>query len=267
MEKQQFLKFNQHIIKDKTILDLACHEGVSSRIIKNFGAKHIFGVEARPELVEIAKNKLQGNVEFFVGDIQNSNLIVPLVEKSQTVIALGVLYHLYNHFGFLSNILRPNIEHVLIETVAGPETLDTAMDWTVEDVKTNYNGWHPDKTRVLCGTPNLSWIFETAEIFDFKCDWVHSFGELPPKSRHDITHNEYIQIKENNWPDYETITSDADLPDRITNAINTRLVDDGPAQAGNKRILIRLYNTKNVDSKPVDLEQCYRWFEHRQKSL
>ena len=87
------------------------------------------------------------------------------------------------------------------------------------------------------------------------------------EEENDITHNEYIQIKENNWPDYETITSDADLPDRITNAINTRLVDDGPAQAGNKRILIRLYNTKNVDSKPVDLEQCYRWFEHRQKSL
>ena len=99
---QQYLEVNQHLIKNKTVLDLACHDGISTGIIKKLGAKHIYGVEARQELLAEAKKNIKGDVDFFVGDIQDEKTISSLVEKSDTVVALGVLYHLYNHFGFLS---------------------------------------------------------------------------------------------------------------------------------------------------------------------
>jgi SAM-dependent methyltransferase len=145
-EKQTYLQINQHLIKDKIVLDLACHDGKSTEIIKKLGAKHIYGVEARQDLLTEAKKNIEGDVDFFVGDIQDEKIISSLVKKSDTVIALGVLYHLYNHFGFFSYILKPNIDYVLIETIAGPETLDPSMAWGFEDMaRQTYPGFslHP----------------------------------------------------------------------------------------------------------------------------
>jgi hypothetical protein len=154
----------------------------------------VYGVEARKELIEKAKNNVNGNVNFFVGDIQDKKLISPLVKKSQTIIILGAFYHLYDHFGLFSQILRPNIDYVLIETIAGPETLNTAMAWAFEKTDDVFNGWHPETQYVPHGTPNLAWIFKSAEIFGFHCDWIHSYakgGQLPPKTRYDVTKKEY----------------------------------------------------------------------------
>src|SRR5210317_1625370 len=104
LKKQQYLSYNHHIIKNKTVLDLACHDGVSTGVIKNIGANLVYGVEARKELIEKAKNNVNGNVNFFVGYIQDKKLISPLVKKSQTIIILGAFYHLYDHFRLFSQI-------------------------------------------------------------------------------------------------------------------------------------------------------------------
>lgn len=261
MDKKQFLKFNQYLFKDKTVLDLACHDGISTGIIKDLGAKHVYGVEARKELVSKAEKNVIGNVNFYVGDIQDEKLIAPLIEKSNIVVALGVLYHLYNHFGFLSCILKSHIEHVLIETIAGPETLDTSMAWGVEEVKNQLHGWHNTAEYVLHGIPNLSWIFQSAKLFGFSCDWVYSYGKLNPKTRHNMTIKEYMDIKQDHWPDYEKIISYENLPDDILKDISSKMVDD--VDAGGKRILLRLYNKKIIDSAPIDIKDCYQWFLHK----
>jgi SAM-dependent methyltransferase len=262
---QQYLKLNQHLIKNKTVLDLACHDGISTGIIKKLGAKHIYGVEARQELLAEAKKNIKGDVDFFVGDIQDEKTISSLVEKSDTVVALGVLYHLYNHFGFLSYILKPNIDYVLIETIAGPETLATSMAWGFEKVDHPKNGWHPETVEVPHGTPNLSWIFATANIFGFSCDWAWSLGDLPAKTRHNITQKEYTQIKQSNWPKYEKIISNDIIQEKILNDISTMLVDDSPEHAGKKRIVLRLYNRQRISSTPINLEDCYVWSTHKRQ--
>jgi len=263
MQKNQYLKLNQYLFKDKNVLDLACHDGISTGIIKDLGSKHVDGVEAREELVTKAKKNVIGNVNFYVGDIQDEKLIAPLIIKSNTVVALGVLYHLYNHFGFLSYILKSNIEHVLIQTIAGPETLNPSMAWGFERVNHPMNGWHNTAEYVPHGTPNLSWIFQSAKLFGFSCDWVYSYGKTPPKTRHNITLNEYMDIKRDHWPAYEKIKSDENLPDDILKDIGSKLVDDSPEHAGKKRILLRLYNEKIIDSAPIDIKDCYQWFLHK----
>jgi SAM-dependent methyltransferase len=269
LQKQQYLSYNQHLIKNKTVLDLACHDGISTSIIKELGASFVYGVEARKELVEKAKTVISGNVSFFVGDIQDKNLVAPLVNKSQSIVMLGVFYHLYDHFGLFSQILRPNIDHVLIETVAGPETVDPAMAWGFEKTDGAENGWHPETKYVPHGTPNLAWIFKSAECFGFYCDWVHSYavgGELPAKTRYNITQQEYSDIKHDHWPPYEKIKSNEPLANAILQDIKTKLVDDGPEQAGNKRHLIRLYNARNVKADPVKIEDCFIWRLHQKQS-
>jgi SAM-dependent methyltransferase len=264
-EKQTYLQINQHLIKDKIVLDLACHDGKSTEIIKKLGAKHIYGVEARQDLLTEAKKNIEGDVDFFVGDIQDEKIISSLVKKSDTVIALGVLYHLYNHFGFFSYILKPNIDYVLIETIAGPETLDPSMAWGFEDVDCITNGWHPKTVKVPHGTPNLSWIFATSDLFGFSCDWAWSYGKIPAKTRHNITHKEYMDAKSSDWPEYEKIISNDFLPDNILNDISTRLVDDAPEYSGKKRIVLRLYNRQKISSTPINIKDCYVWTTHKQQ--
>ena len=253
-----FLKYNEHMIKNKTVLDLACHDGVSTGNIKNLGSKYIYGVEARKELIDTAKNNVQENVEFFVGDIQDDSLISPLVKKSDTVIVLGVLYHLYNHFGFFSLILKPNIEHVLIETIAGPETLNPEMFWGFEKVDSSKMGWHDTANVIPNGTPNLSWILQAAKAFGFDCDWVKYYGFLRPKTRYTVTLSEYTSIKDESWPDYADFLTRDRLPDNILNDIST-LLGDNTDSGSSKRVLIRLYNKNLVKSTPIDIEKHYVW--------
>ena len=259
MNKREYLEFNKHIISGKTVLDLACHTGESTSIIQQLGAKHIYGVDARQRLIDQAKLRVQNNVEFFVGDIQNENLIVPLAKHSDTVIVLGALYHLYNHFGFLSHVLRPNVEHLLIETIAGPETLNPEMFWGFETITSDFNGWSDLVTIVPNGTPNLSWIIQSAKLFGFECDWVHYFGELQPKQRFNITLEEYMSIRDESWPDYETIISNAPLPQHVKTDISNMLLQDDKDAGGKKRMLIRLYNKQLINSAPVNINDCYRW--------
>lgn len=260
MKKEKYLKLNEHIIRDKIVLDLACHEGESTSIIQKLGSKYIYGVDARRELIDVAKRNLKKNVEFFTGDIQDENLITPLIEKSNTVVVLGVLYHLYNHFGFFSSILKPNIEHVIIETIAGPDTLNPEMFWGFESVNNNLNGWHDSATIIPNGSPNLSWILQSAKIFDFECDWVCHYGYLRPKRKNNVTIAEYMSIKDETWPDYEEFISSNTLPEHILNDIYSMLDDRDDNDSGeNKRVLLRLYNKKLINSAPINLKDCYSW--------
>lgn len=260
MKKQEFLKYNQHAIQDKVVLDLACHDGQSTGIIQDLGAKYTYAVEARQELVDIAKSNVQGNVEFFVGDIQDDSLIAPLAEKSNTVIAIGVFYHLYNHFGFFGSILKPNVEHVILETIAGPETLNPEMFWGFEKANYKLNGWHKTAKFIPNGTPNLSWIVQSARIFGFECDWVHYYGTPEPKKRYQITIEEYLSIRDESWPDFETIISSKSLPEHILNDISAMLdTRDYKDSGSEKRVLLRLYNKDLVNAKPINLEDNYIW--------
>lgn len=54
-------------VSGKNVLDLACGEGVSSRILKSLGAKSVVGLDLSEELIKIAKSHKDG-VKYFVRD-------------------------------------------------------------------------------------------------------------------------------------------------------------------------------------------------------
>jgi hypothetical protein len=56
------------------------------------------------------------------------------------------------------------------------------------------------------------------------------------------------------------------LPEDILQDIKTKLVNDGPEQAGKKRQLIRLYNSKKIKADPIKIEDCYIWLKHQKQS-
>ena len=52
--KKQYLSTNEQIIRNKTVLDLACHTGESTKIIHELGAEHVYAVEVRSDLIKTA---------------------------------------------------------------------------------------------------------------------------------------------------------------------------------------------------------------------
>lgn len=254
MKKIEYLSANSHIIKNKKILDLACHDGESTSIIQNLGADHIFAVEIRDHLIKKAQQRISGNVDFYQGDITDFNLINPLVNQSQTVMLLGVFYHLFDHFRFMSTILKPNIEHCLIETVCGSESLNPEMYWGFEETDSDFNGRFADYDRIPNGTPNTVWIVESAKIFGFDCDWIHYYGNKQKKKLANITHEEYAIVSGPDWPPYHELVTGQNIPSFVRDELEQMLVD-----YTDRRMILRLYNKNTINSTPLDLKRIYKW--------
>ena len=256
MYKKDYFQIHNHILKNKTILDLACHDGESTDLILKNGAKHVYAVEIRPHLIKKAQSNITGPVDFFVGDITNDSLTSPLIQQSNTVVCLGVLYHLFDHFRFFKQILKSNIEHILIETIFGPETLNPEMFWGFEETNNDLHGWMDGVDIIPHGSPNLSWIIQSSRIFGFECDWIHCYGVKKTKSRENITHEEYIQVAGADWPPYAHIISNVNIPEFVEKELDQMI---GEYQISNRRMILRLYNTKLVNSTPLEIKDIYQW--------
>jgi SAM-dependent methyltransferase len=256
MNKDEYLFLNKDIIDNQTILDLACHDGESTAIIQSLGAKHIYAVDIRQHLIDEAKKEIKGNVDFFIHDITDYSFLENMVAKSQTIICLGVFYHLFDHFRFLSKILRSNINHVLIETVCGPETINPEMFWGFEPTDQDINGWLEGVSIIPNGTPNLSWIVQSANIFGFELDWIQYHGRPDFKERVNITIEEYTAIAGPDWPTYTKIISNAEIPEFVEKELNQMLKEFARPH---RRMILRLYNKRTVNSKPLDIRDHYRW--------
>ena len=254
--KSIYLTKHQDSLRNKVVLDLACHDGESTHVIQQLGALHIFGVDVRSHLIEAAREKITGNVDFFVGDITDPAMISQLVDKSDTVVILGVLYHLFDHFRFLSTILKPNIQHCIIETVCGPESLNPEMFWGFEKTDRDTNGWYASIDTIPNGTPNLSWIIQSSKIFGFDCDWVEYHGHKDPKRVSQITNEEYLAVAGPSWPSYQDLVLEKNIPDFVYDEINQML---NSYEHCYRRMIIRLYNTNLIQSTPVQLQEVYRW--------
>ena len=167
------LKSYADMFKNKHVLDLACHHGDSTRKIKQFGSASVVGVDIRDELIDYAKNINQDiNIRYFCSDITDYNFLDDQVKNVQVISHFGALYHMFDHFRFFSHILKPHIEYVLLETLYGPETSNPDMFWGYEPVDSDINGWMSGVDIIPHGTPNLSWILQSAKIFNFNIDFV-----------------------------------------------------------------------------------------------
>lgn len=249
------LTFNKKIIENKTVLDLACNTGKSTQIIHSLDPKFVFALDAREDNVLQAQNSINANnVEFFTKDVNDFEFLDTLVKQSNTVVCFGLLYHLFDHFRFLSHIMTENIEYVLIETVYGPESLNPEMFWSFESTNISTNGWFKKFSMVPHGTPNLSWILQSSEILGFKCDWLQYHGVFKPKEYQNITCEEYFNLAGPDWPSFADIVSDKGVPEFVKNEISQFLVD-----YTERRMVMRLYNTKLINSTPLQLQQIFQF--------
>ena len=112
---------NEAIIRGKSVLDIASHDGRWSFAAYKTGARRVLGIEARQHLVNNAQANMreyhvpEESVQFVLGDVfEELDRLEP--GTIETVFCFGFLYHTIHHMLLLSKIARLRPEHLVLDT-------------------------------------------------------------------------------------------------------------------------------------------------------
>jgi hypothetical protein len=119
------IESNRSCIENCAILDIASHDGRWSFAAIKAGARFVLGVEARPHLVQAAREtfRIYGvpceRYSFVAGDIFNQ-LAVISPAPFDTIFCFGFFYHTMRHIPLLEGITRLRPRHLILDTLISP---------------------------------------------------------------------------------------------------------------------------------------------------
>jgi|SRR5208283_242201 len=155
---------NEDLIREKTILDLAAHDGRWSFAALKAGARHVTGIEVRSYLVEsaIATTREYGigaeRYRYIAGDVFDQIDLIP-TNSVDTVFCFGFFYHTPHHMLLLSKISRLNPKYLILDTEIDPSTTDCVVRFRKEKIAREANsavGQPGDPLHALVGKPSRS---------------------------------------------------------------------------------------------------------------
>lgn len=150
------IESNVDLIRDKTILDIASHDGRWSFAALKNGARKVIGIELRQHLVDnaVANMKRYGvggdQYQFMVGDIdQEIRKLEP--GNFDTIFCFGFLYHTMSHMFLFQNFKRLRPSYLILDTNISSEDKPvieireeyvTGEGYTIGDKERPYlSGW------------------------------------------------------------------------------------------------------------------------------
>jgi Methyltransferase domain len=154
----------QHI-KNKRVLDIACHLGYNSLFCLHNDASYVTGTNVREFELNIAREitSLAGysNCNFVLSDIYNLSEFADQCNDHDTVLLSGILYHLNNHYELLQTIANSRAQTLILE-VDLSDAIDIGkqpiVHWIDESVAESVNGYEKNKKETFVGIPNRRWI-------------------------------------------------------------------------------------------------------------
>jgi 16S rRNA G966 N2-methylase RsmD len=158
------IKPNEEIIRGKTVLDLAAHDGRWSFAALQAGARHVTGIEVRAYLVDSANASVreygiqENRYRFIVGDVFDQIDQVP-TDSIDTVFCFGFFYHTPHHMLLLSKIHRVNPKHLILDTEIDESTTDYVVRFRKEKIAREANsliGQPGDPLHAFVGKPSRS---------------------------------------------------------------------------------------------------------------
>jgi len=117
---KRIIDANANAFCAKTVLDLACNNGRWSYAALNAGATKVVGVEGRADKVAEARSIFErlaksSGYEFHVGDMYDW-LHDNKSQRFDTVMCLGVFYHIMDHHRLLSSIARLQPRTIIVDS-------------------------------------------------------------------------------------------------------------------------------------------------------
>jgi len=187
---------NRDVFDGARVLDLACNDGRWSFAALRAGARHVVGIEARPELCENARQSMKhydvdpDSYEFVCGDVFDhlATLGAEADAEVDVVLCLGYLYHTYRHTELLHHVRRLRPRHLIVDTRVMPG--ETRPVLQVKAERPHRQGAavidpyaHRDQT--LVAHPSLSAVVTLVNGYGFGVeqmyDWPALLAPLPRK--------------------------------------------------------------------------------------
>jgi hypothetical protein len=180
---------NAHHLRDATVLDIASHDGRWTLAALEAGARHVTGVEARPELTANAVANL-GHYGMAPDryDMVTADVFDHLGEPAQVdvVMCLGFWYHTLRYGELLSGIVRTGAATVVVDTRT---IVSDEPDIRLEVDHTARQGHAVDDPfgaadRVLTGTPSHAALQNMFDVYGFevahRVDWNALVADRDP---------------------------------------------------------------------------------------
>lgn len=163
----------QHI-KNKKVLDVACHLGYISLFCLHNNASYVTGTNVRDFELSIAREVTEvagySNCNFVYSDIYNLTEFASHCDNHDTVLLCGILYHVNNHYEILQTVAKSRAQTLIIETELS-DTIDIGrnaiINWTRETTVDSTNGYEKNKNITFIGSPNQKWIEQALHSLGF----------------------------------------------------------------------------------------------------
>tara|TARA_B100000929_G_scaffold97620_2_gene76667 strand:- start:1717 stop:2529 length:813 start_codon:yes stop_codon:yes gene_type:complete len=166
---------NKEIIENATILDLANHDGRWSLAALKNGAKKVYGIEGKKELVQKGLENMkkygipEDKYNFVVGDIFEEIKKIPSREID-VVFCFGIFYHVSNHMELLKEIKKLQPKYLILDT-----EINKSKSPIVRFRKEPY--YTPDSTisfeKFIAGRPSQSALNMMLDALDFKITYYN----------------------------------------------------------------------------------------------
>lgn len=187
---QSQLLNNIELIKNKKILDLGCNRGEYLYPCLELGCESIVGAQPMNDYNEIINQglyhlKYQDKAKVVWGDVYDLEGIRELIKDKDTVLLLGLMYHINNHYQLLETITRSDVTGLVIDISIFLYQLENwnnklpLMVWNSESQDSATTGWElngVNSNKTLVGWPNAAWIINALEYLGWtiKSNVIHA---------------------------------------------------------------------------------------------
>ncbi len=173
---------NADVLRGRTVVDIASHDGRWSYAALEAGASHVIGIEGRRRLIDNAvktftdKGVPESQYEFIKGDVHRK-LFKPEI-TGQVVLCLGFLYHTARYVELMSGIRSTGAEYVIVDTrvledVEGP-LVEMRSERTVGESQAIRDGF-ATSGRLLTAVPSEAAVLLMLESIGYelehRTDW------------------------------------------------------------------------------------------------
>lgn len=158
-------------IKDCRILDLGCHTGYFSYVMKHLGAQSVHGINARQGPLDIANYAFsqleQTDYKFEQGNIEDLDFLSRVCKDKDTVFLGLTLEHLRNPYAIIETISNSGVKNFIIESTITSDEGRPTVTYFLQTCESAFTAHDKDRKIAFGSCPNLSW-FETVLYF---FDW------------------------------------------------------------------------------------------------
>lgn len=182
---------NSKFIKNKNILDIGCSIGYHSLFCLNLECNNVIGIDARKKKLNIAdficKKFGSDRHQFRNIDINDKEMLYSVSKNIDTILFIGVIYHVSNHYEILRNLSDSTATTMIIEKMDSHKFHDSPIPniyWEHESVSVSRNGYSEKHDEILVGKPNQAWINSVMKELGWRLiKTEHFYNKHPSRQR------------------------------------------------------------------------------------